>query len=590
MKYIKHLLLLCVLFYGTDMRAENSSDSLNIKIKFYQKIKLSDGTKLSSNIYLPEDYNNQKKYPTILVITPYVSDENHERGLFFSRNGYVFITVDCRGRGNSEGKFIPFQDDAKDGAEVVNWIGEQPWSNGKVGMMGGSYRGMNQWFVLKEFPKYLKTIIPTASVGPGLDFPKYNNIFYPYVMRWLMLTSEKTINQKLFGADFWTHKQEELYKKNAKFNTYDDIIGYPKEVFQNWISHPSHDEFWQQYYFKPEESKQINIPILSITGHFDSDQPGAMKYYTDHMKYGNNQARLNHYLIIGPWSHGGTRRPKKELGGLQFKENAVLNMNTLHLNWFDWTLKKGKKPEFLKNRVAYYTMGKNVWNYTSDFKNIANAKKEFYLSSKNTDAKSVFNSGKLIDSPEDSDKNPDEIVYNPLANNGINNPSYTSDNKDFYKDQSYVNDKEVLIYHSAPLQEDLNINGKIAFEAYIELNVDDTDFEVSVYEITKNNESIFLQTDQLRARYRNGLEKVDFPKRNTINKYLFEGENMFSRVVKKGSRLRLIFSTIDNPNVQKNYNYKEDPASQIAEKAKTAIIKLFHNKKYPSKIIVPVKK
>ena len=590
MKHVTMFFFVLMCSFVSKINAIEASDSLNIKIKFYQKIKLSDGTKLSSNIYLPEAYTSDKKYPTILVITPYVSDENHERGLFFSRNGFVFITVDCRGRGNSEGKFIPFQDDAKDGAEVVEWIGKQEWSDGKVGMMGGSYRGMNQWFVLKEFPKYLKTIVPTASVGPGLDFPKYNNIFYPYVMRWLMLTSGKTINQKLFGADFWTQKQEQLYKENKPFHTYDELIGYPKEVFQNWISHPSHDEFWQQFYFTEEESKKINIPILSITGHFDSDQPGAMKYYSDHMKNGTNAARLNHYLIVGPWSHGGTRRPTKELGGLQFKENAVLNMNALHLDWFNWTLKNGKKPEFLKSRVAYYTMGDNVWNYEVDINNITNANKEFFLSSKQNDAKTVFNSGLLSNAVIANDKEPDVVVYDPLKNEGITKPSYTSSNSEFYKDQSYVNDKEILIYHSKPLEEDIQVSGKITFEAFISLNVVDTDFEVTLYEVTKANESIFLQKDQLRARYRNGLEKPELVKKNVIEKYVFEGENMFSRVIRKGSKLRLVFSAIDNPNIQKNYNYGEDPSRQKAKNAKTAIIKLFHNEKYPSKIILPIKK
>ncbi len=589
MKNKSYYFLFLFLFFFQYLTAINYSDSLNVKIKFYQKIKMSDGIKLSSNVYFPEDFNKAKKYSTILIITPYVSDENHERGLFFSRNGYVFITVDCRGRGNSDGKFIPFEDDGKDGAEVVNWIGKQSWSDGKVGMFGGSYRGMNQWFVLKEFPKNLKTIIPIASVGPGLDFPKYNNIFYPYVMRWLMLTSGKTINQKLFGTDFWTQKQEQLYKERVPFNTYDNLIGYPKEVFQKWISHPSHDEFWQSFYFTPEESRKVNIPILSITGHFDSDQPGAMKYYLDHMKNGNNSAKENHYLIVGPWSHGGTRRPKKELGGFKFDDSAVLDMNTLYLNWFNWVLKEGEKPNFLKDRVAYYTMSMNKWQYVSNFNNISNTTKSFFLSSLNSNAKNVFNSGELLEISVE-DEEPDIVVYDPLKNKGIKNPSYLSENGDFYKDQSYVNDNEILVYHSKPLQEDLEVNGKIEFEAYIAMNVVDTDLQVAIYEITKNNESVFLQNDQLRARYRKGLEKPELVKKNKIEKYVFEGENYFSRLLNKGSRLRLVFSAIDRPEVQRNYNYEKDPSKQKSEKAKVALIKLFHNKNYPSKIILPIKK
>ncbi len=585
---IKYLLFLPLFLFSISFFSQKK-DSLQVTIDFYQKIELSDGTKLSANIYKPYHLQN-KKLPTILIITPYVSDENHERGLFFARNGYVFITVDCRGRGNSEGKFIPFEKDAKDGKEVVDWIGKQSWNNGKVGMLGGSYRGMNQWFVLKEFPKNLKTIIPIASVGPGLDFPKYNNIFYPYMIRWLMLTSGKTINQKLFGADFWNQKQEQLYTQNISFNNYDSVVNFPNKVFQNWISHPSHDAFWQRFYFTKKESEQINIPILSITGHFDSDQPGALKYYNDHMQHGNKKAIENHYLIIGPWNHGGTRRPKKELAGLTFKENAVLNMNELYVDWFNWTLKNGEKPSLLKDRVIYYPMGGNKWKYASSLKAISNSKKELFLSSINSDAKSPFTSGQLLENPIKKDITPDKISYNPLTNQAIETPSYQNKSSKYLTDQSYINDKEILIYHSNPLKETIEVNGKIAFEGYISMDVVDADFQISIYEITSNNESIFLQRDQLRARYRKSLETPELVKKNTIEKYIFEGENMFSRSVKKGSRLRFVFSMVDKPQVQRNYMTAEDPSVQQAKNAKKATIKLYHNAKYPSKISIPILK
>lgn len=176
MKNRKIHIIISLILLGVQFSRGQNSDTLDVNIKFHQKIKMSDGINLSSNIYKPS--SSDKKYPVILIITPYVADENHSRGLFFARNNYIFVTVDCRGRGNSEGEFIPFEDDGKDGYDVVNWISKQKWCNGEIGMFGGSYRGMNQWLTLKKFPKNLKTIIPIASVGPGRDFPKYNNIFF----------------------------------------------------------------------------------------------------------------------------------------------------------------------------------------------------------------------------------------------------------------------------------------------------------------------------------------------------------------------------------------------------------------------------
>ncbi|CAN0557859.1 unnamed protein product, partial [Laminaria digitata] len=309
---------------------------------------------------------------------------------------YAFITVDSRGRGNSEGEFIPFENDGKDGYDIVDWISKQPWCNGKIGMFGGSYRGMSQWHTLKHFPKNLKTIIPIASVGPGRDFPKYNNIFSAYSLRWLMFTGGKTYNGNLFAEDFWKVKREKLYESGVPFYKYDSIVGAPNKVFQRWLQHPSYDEYWKEFYLTPKENKRINIPILSITGHFDGDQVGTLLYYKGHMDYGSNSSKKDHYLLIGPWSHGGTRSPKSKLGGLEFGENAVIDMNQLYLDWFNWTLKDGEKPAILKNRLMYYEMGSNLWKYAEGLNSISNGEINFFLGSLHSDAKDVSFSGDLI--------------------------------------------------------------------------------------------------------------------------------------------------------------------------------------------------
>ena len=102
-----------------------------------------------------------------------------------------------------------------------------------------------------------------------------------------------------------------------------------------------------------EEFARLEIPILTITGHYDGDQPGAMEFYRQHMEYGSEKAKQQHYLIIGPWDHAGTRTPKREVGGLSFGEASLLDLNDLHRQWYDWTMKAGDKPEFLQERVSY---------------------------------------------------------------------------------------------------------------------------------------------------------------------------------------------------------------------------------------------
>ncbi len=562
-------------------------DSTNIDIHFYQNIPTRDGIQLSANIYKPS--NLTEPLPVILIITPYITDKNHERGLFFARNNYIFISVDSRGRGNSEGSFIPFENDGKDGYDIIKWISNQSWCDGKIGMFGGSYRGMNQWLTLKEFPTNLKTIIPIASVGPGLDFPKYQNIYYPYDMRWLMLTSGKTSNIKLFGYNYWESKNKTLYQNHIPFSKFDSIIGFPSSIFQKWIKHPTFDSYWKSILLSDNDYKKIDIPILTITGHFDGDQIGAMHYYNQHMKFGSENAKKNHYFISGPWGHGGTRRPKTQIEGLVFKDNAVIYMNQLYLDWFNWTLKNKKKPKILEKRVMYYSMGANKWAYANKLEDCSDSILTLYLNSLNTEAKDVFHSGSLKATPSLKDISPDIIVYNPLANDGIKSLEYSSDIRDYYTNQYYVSDKNILFFHSDVFEQEIEINGKIELTAYISIDAPDADFIVNFYEITSKNESIFLQTEILRARYRNSLEEEILIKPNKIEKYIFKGRNLFFRRLQKGSRIRMTFSPLDIPDRQKNYNSGKDVSFESEKDAKITTIKLYHNKKYPSLLKIPIK-
>src|SRR5262249_55114293 len=151
----------------------------------------------------------------------------------------------------------------------------------------------------------------------------------------------------------------------------DRLVGNPSAVFQKWLSHPTPDDYYDAMVPTIEQYKRISIPILTITGHYDGDQPGALTYYARHMKYGAEETKQNHYLIIGPWDHAGTRTPKPDVGGLKFGSASVLDLNNLHREWYDWTMKNGPKPSFLKKRVAYYVVGAETWKYADSFDAIA---------------------------------------------------------------------------------------------------------------------------------------------------------------------------------------------------------------------------
>jgi len=578
-----------LIFFGSVLLpflAARNTAAGDIDIVIDQKITMRDGVRLSARIWIPAE--QETPLPAVFSLTPYNNDEGQERGMFFARNGYVYLQVDCRGRGNSGGIFRPNDECSRDGADIAAWIAEQPWCDGQVAMRGGSYRGFTQWQTIKALPESLKTIVPSAAAYPGIDVPMPNNIFLSYFTQWHATVSGKTNNRHLSGdAVYWGEKFFKLYKEHIPFARLAEISGSNTHYFEEWLAHPEYDDYWKSKNPAPEHYRRIDIPILTITGYFDGDQRGAMTYFREHMKCGTEGAKGKHHLVIGPWTHAGTRKPVKKLGDLEFGENSVLDMEKLHLQWYDWTLKGKEKPDFLKKRVAFYMMEDNSWRYADTLEETSDDSRIWYLSSKNGRANDIFHSGKLLSAPVEKDQRPDVFEYDPLQI--ISKQTYMEGYlKEEYVDQWLAFPRVKLVYHSPPLAEDASVAGYARFRAYLELNVTDTDFCVTLYEIRPDGQKILLGSDTMRARYRNSLEKAELVDPGEINLYEFANFNFFARKLTKGSRIRLVLSCINSPEWQKNYNSGGAVAYETAEDARKAIIKLYHTPEYMSALELPV--
>ena len=154
------------------------------------RIPLRDGVHLNATLYRPNE--RSEAAPAIFTLTPYVGQTYHDRGVYFSSLGYTFLTVDARGRGNSEGIFTAGTNEAQDAYDVIEWLARQSYCNGRVAMWGGSYGGYVQWAAASERPSHLATIVPVASPLRGFDTPAPNNIFPPYRVQWLTLLAGRT--------------------------------------------------------------------------------------------------------------------------------------------------------------------------------------------------------------------------------------------------------------------------------------------------------------------------------------------------------------------------------------------------------------
>jgi putative CocE/NonD family hydrolase len=553
------------------------------------KIPMRDGVSLNATVFLP--HAQKEPLPVIFTLTPYIGDSYMDRAMYFAQHGYVYALVDVRGRGNSAGVFEPFANDPKDGYDIVEWFAKQAFCNGKVTMWGGSYAGYDQWATLKEFPSHLTTIVPAAAAHPGLDFPFQYNILGPYDEQWLSFTSGATSNANLFGsASFWGARGREYYDGHLAFQDFDRLAGNPNPNFQKWIQHPVPDAYYDAMVPSPEQYRRIQVPILTITGHYDGDQPGAFTYYKRHMQYGTTEAKQNHFLIIGPWDHAGTRTPRREVGGLKFGEASVLDLNKLHAEWYDWVMKGGKKPEFLKKRIAYYVVGAGAenWKYADSLEAIANEKRTLYLGS-NVNAESVFQSGILSDKPGAGAAS-DKWTYDPLDTRPGDAES-DDDAAGLTSQRGVMNTYgNGAIYHSEPFGEATEVTGFLKLTVWLTMDVPDTDLEAEVYEILPGGESVALTGATMRARYCESLRQEKLVTPGKTEKYVFDNFTFFSRRIAKGSRLRLFVHCPNTPGTEKNYNSGGVVAAETGKDAKTAHVTLVHDGEHQSLLELPIVK
>lgn len=566
------LIMPAVLRAGADTD-EKALSRVQVQVTWDQKIPMRDGIHLSATLY--RDPRQAKPLPVILTMTPYIADHAAKQGLYFAQRGYVFVAVDLRGRGNSEGSFLPGQVEAKDGFDTVEWIAKQPWCDGRVATWGGSWLGFFQWSLAKEFPPHLKAMAPSAAVHPGVDYPNANGIFRPYMLRWLAYVHGRALNSGLFSTTgIWTNAVWEQVAGGRSFQDLEPLTGIHGTVFRTWLEHPREDAFWQAMTPRPEHYAKLDLPILTITGHHDADQLGALTYYERHMANGPKAVTAKHWLVIGPWDHSGTRLPKAEVGGINSGPAAVMNMEDLHKAWYDHTLKGGPRPEFLKDRVACFIMGRNTWIYASDLKQIEGAPLRFELDLTGAEPGDVTRGGHLVTGTPKQRAMvrllADPKYLPPREETEQEDPSYLKDQR-----ETLQNLPSQVMWHSSLFQEETVLSGRPKLTLQLACDQPDADLFCELQELLPEGEVVVLSSGSVRLRYRNGGVSPVLMVPGTAETVTFPAMSFFARAIRKGSRLRLIVSAGPYLSSQRNTHTGGDLASEPISKGRIAHITLF---------------
>lgn len=468
--------------------------------------------------------------------------------------GFIGVIANPRGKRLSNSNIEPFEHDANDTYEVIDWISKQSWCNGKIGMYGGSYLGFTQWSATKKMHPALKTIVPQVAVGAGIDYPMQNGVFMSYMLQWIhFVTNNKLIDLKEFNDERWEKLNENYFKKGIAFRDLDKLDGRPNEIFQRWLNHPNYDEYWQKMTPQKGEFSKINIPILTITGYYDDDQLGAMHYYKEYMKWNKSN---NNYLLIGPYDHFGAQGfPLAELIDYKIDEAANIPIIDIVFDWFNFTLKDGKKPEILKDKVNFQLMGANSWKHVPSIDKMSDDKFVLYLNKSNNEGKFILqnekngNTIKQIIDFKDRNFMP---KYSKISYCGF----------DMLQPEKLPEQPNMIVFESEPLTDDIAITGAAIANLEFTCNKKDVDIAFQLYEKTPDGKYFALSNNLARASMAKDNTKRNLLMPGKKQNILFENNFMACKQLQKGSSIVILLGINKSQSWQINYGTGKDVSDE----------------------------
>ncbi|HVU17671.1 MAG TPA: CocE/NonD family hydrolase [Candidatus Didemnitutus sp.] len=588
----------CCLIGGTDAAAIPDVGP-GYDIAMSRMVRMRDGVELETWITKPSHL--ARKAPTILSLTQYDIDGGRRKdSIAFARRGFVFVQAYVRGRGRSGGvksDNLGLQV-GRDGHDLVEWIAAQPWSDGKVVMYGGSFVGMTQWHTAAQHPPHLTAIAPFVAIYPGWDVPNTNGIPQTQTALILGYVSGRSLNTGfVMNSAYLSGKLLEQYAAYRPFSELDDAVGIAQDdwamtdehgrqlsLMKNWLNHVGDEAFNLAAEPTADDYRRLDIPVLSVTGFYDDDQPGALRYYRRFMANAPASATKQHYLVIGPWDHFGSQSPTKEMLGLNLPDAAVIDMIKLQADWYDSVLGRGPRPDLLANQVNYFLMGANEWRHVASLETASSGEQTYFLSAPEGTPRDVFHSGQL-ESQAGPTEQPATLVSDPHELPELEVAALAASEDATSQFRAYQ--KRALVFHTEPLARDLDLVGQMHLVLTCSADAPDFDLWAQIAMVQPDGSSVRLGEDIRRARFRHGQFHEELVRTGEIMEIPFEF-NWTAQRVPAGARLRLIVAPLNRPDFQKNFNTGGRIGYEKIEDARVATIKIYHDAVHPSRLVLPV--
>lgn len=565
-------------------------------------VPMSDGVALSADIYRPAD----EPCPAVVLRTPYNKNELSLHASMLHPfdaldRGFAVVVQDCRGRFASEGTWEPFVDEADDGYDTVEWVADQPWCNGRVGITGASYLGVTTWQAVVADPPHLEAALPMITAGNLHDGWTYTGGAFElgFNLRWT------TVSLAGRALRFLEAPETEL---DALRREYVDLFDSLEERMANlphcdiplltedlasfydtWTDHPSYDDYWEQL-DATEQVESISVPVLEVAGWYDKFSRGHHDMADAIHEWAPRSIRENHHVVIGPWEHISLFKHTPTVTGdrdFGFESAMPTVVDGLALPWFAHHLQDEDNEMADQSRVRYFTMGANEWRESDEWP-VADDTVTFFLDS-DGGANTRTGDGRLRRSQPSSGAAMDTYEYDPLdpvpsrGGNTLMQPvGYPG-----VTDQASVEMRDdVLVYTTPRLMEPLSVVGQPEVALFVASSAPDTDFTAKLVDVEPDGYCANVAEGIQRARYRNTPSDPEFMSPGEtyeLSVKLGPTAHRFQR----GHRVRLEVSSSNFPRFDRNPNQAVPVSEAGRQVVQTAVNQVFHDGTRPSRLLLP---
>jgi putative CocE/NonD family hydrolase len=547
-------------------------------------IPMRDGVVLRADILLP---SAEGKFPALIYRTPYGKHFALKEYKTFEKavaRGYAVVVQDVRGRYASDGEFVAYQNEGRDGFDTIEWAAKQPWCDGNVGTFGLSYPGAVQWLAAVENPPHLKAMVPAMTFSTPRNFFYSGGVFDGSWLEWIWMNIAPDLrrHKNLAGprtneeaAEFWKreHQRLEMFLPLRDLPDLKDVTPF----YYDWLAHPPADPWWDWAELRSKYNR-VHAAVLNLSGWYDEayGPDGATTNFDGLLKdRGERDPRTR--TIIGPWTHGG--QEKTRAGEREFGPSAAIDYDELILRWMDRYVRDIQNGVDREKRVRLFVMGKNVWRDEDTWPLARTNTQTYYLRSESNTARFA----RLNQTPPDRPGRYNEFFSDPA--HPLTDPYAAYGAHDY---RAFAGRKDILVYDTDPLLADTEVTGPIRAEIFISADVPDVDLWVRLLDVAPDGTAMNLMSpglDVLRASYRNEKPQPELLKPAEIYRLNFD-HMLTSNVFRAGHKIRIQISGAFFPHFSRNLQSGESEAT--SSRMCPAHIRIYHEPDHPSRIELPI--